>query len=388
MQTTDLRIALFSGNYNYVRDGANQALNRLVEYLLRTGANVRVYSPTTDTPAFEPAGDLISIPSFAIPFRPEYRIAYRLSDDVRRDLAEFNPNIVHVSSPDLGAQNAVKWARRHNLPVLASVHTRFETYMQYYGVGFAEPLMIAMLRWFYKKCDALVAPSESFADLLRSQGMNNDIGIWSRGIDRSIFNPDMRDMEWRRSHGFADDDLVIVFLGRLVMEKGLDVYCNVITELKNRGVPHKILIIGKGPARDQFAEKMADAVFTGFLAGKDLSRAIASGDVLLNPSVTEAFGNVTSEAMACKLPIVAAIATGNSDLVTHGKSGYLVPGDAITQYADHLQGYYDNPAERVAHGEAAYKESLKYEWDAINQAVADTYIRLISAHKATLAKTA
>ncbi len=386
MQTTDLRIALFSGNYNYVRDGANQALNRLVEYLLRTGANVRVYSPTTDTPAFEPAGDLVSIPSFAIPFRPEYRVAYRISGAVRRDLTAFNPNIVHVSSPDIGAQSAVRWAHRHSLPVLSSVHTRFETYMQYYGVGFAEPLMVAMLRWFYQKCDALVAPSDSFADLLRSQGMNDDISIWSRGIDRALFNPQKRDMEWRRSNGFADDDMVIVFLGRLVVEKGLDVYANVIRELQNRGVKHKLLIIGKGPARDTFAEKMPEAHFTGFLAGAELSRAIASGDVLLNPSVTEAFGNVTSEAMACQLPIVAAIATGNSDLVRHEKSGYLVPGDAISQYADHLQGYVENPKLRKAHGAAAYKESLKYDWDAINQAVADTYIRLIETHRKTAAQ--
>ena len=385
MQTTDLRIALFSGNYNYVRDGANQALNRLVEYLLRTGANVRVYSPTTDTPAFEPAGDLVSMSSFAIPFRPEYRVAYTLSSDVKRDLAAFNPNIVHVSSPDLGAQSAVKWARKHDLPVLASVHTRFETYMQYYGLGFAEPVMIRMLRWFYLKCDALVAPSESFADLLTSQGMNDDISLWSRGIDRTLFNPQMRDMEWRRSKGFADDDVVIVFLGRLVVEKGLDVYANVIRELQNRGVKHKLLIIGKGPARDIFAEKMPEAHFTGFLAGADLSRAIASGDVLLNPSVTEAFGNVTSEAMACQLPIVAAIATGNSDLVRHEQTGYLVPGDAIAQYADHLQGYVENPELRKSHGEAAYQESLKYNWDNINQAVADTYIRLIETHRKTAA---
>ncbi len=381
MQMSDLRIALFSGNYNYVRDGANQALNRLVEYLLRSGAHVRVYSPTTDTPAFHPAGDLVSLPSFAIPFRPEYHVAYRLSEPVRRDLAAFNPNIVHISSPDWGAQKALKWARQNNLPVLASVHTRFETYMQYYGLGFAEPAMIAALRWFYKKCDALVAPSDSFADLLRSQGMNKDISIWSRGIDRNIFNPQMRDMEWRRSKGFTDDEMVIVFLGRLVVEKGLDVYANVIRELRNRGVKHKLLIIGKGPARDTFAEKMPEAHFAGFLAGADLSRAIASGDVLLNPSVTEAFGNVTSEAMACQLPIVAAIATGNSDLVRHEQTGYLVPGDAIAQYADHLQGYAEDPDLRKSHGAAAYQESLKYDWDIINQAVADTYIRLIETHR-------
>ena len=74
MNTNDLRVALFSGNYNYVRDGANQALNRLVGYLLRQGVKVRVYSPTVAEPAFPPTGDLVSVPSVAIPGRPEYRL--------------------------------------------------------------------------------------------------------------------------------------------------------------------------------------------------------------------------------------------------------------------------------------------------------------------------
>src|SRR5688500_7203443 len=94
MKPDELRIALFSGNYNYVRDGANQALNRLVGYLLRQGAQVRVYSPTTDTPAFAPTGELVSVPSVPIPGRSEYQLGISLSPRVRRDLAAFDPNLV------------------------------------------------------------------------------------------------------------------------------------------------------------------------------------------------------------------------------------------------------------------------------------------------------
>src|SRR3546814_7378969 len=86
MDITGLRIALFSGNYNYVRDGANQALNQLVGYLLRQGAKVRVYSPVVPRPAFPPTGDLVGTPSLAIPGRSEYRVPYRMSGAVRRDI--------------------------------------------------------------------------------------------------------------------------------------------------------------------------------------------------------------------------------------------------------------------------------------------------------------
>src|SRR5438128_9758753 len=123
MDASDLRIALFSGNYNYVRDGANQSLNRLVGYLLRQGVQVRVYSPTVEEPAFAATGDLVSVPAVPIPGRSEYRFPLALPAPVKRDLAEFKPNVVHISSPDIVGHRAVTWARRNTIAVVASVHT-------------------------------------------------------------------------------------------------------------------------------------------------------------------------------------------------------------------------------------------------------------------------
>ena len=184
MQASDLRIAMFSGNYNYVRDGANQALNRLVGYLLRQGAQVRVYSPVTDTPAFQPTGDLVGVPSFSVPGRAEYRLSYGMPAHVRRDLEGFAPNILHVAAPDVLGHRAVSYARKRGLPVVASVHTRFETYPRYYGLAFLEPVLEGILRRFYRRCDAIVAPSDSMAQVLREQRMSYDVGIWTRGVDR------------------------------------------------------------------------------------------------------------------------------------------------------------------------------------------------------------
>lgn len=380
MEMADLRVALFSGNYNYVRDGANQALNRLVEYLLRQGAQVRVYSPKVDEPAFECAGELIGLPNIPIPGRGEYRFPLGFSTEVKRDLAQFVPNIVHIASPDMAGHRAVAWAKERELPILASVHTRFETYPQYYKMGFLEPVVEGILRRIYQRCDALVAPSESMADVLREQGMNDDIGIWSRGVDRDVFDPSARDLEWRRSLGIADDEIAIGFLGRLVMEKGLDVFADAITELNSRKVPHKVLVIGEGPAKEFFIEKVPDAIFAGFQRGGDLGRAVASMDLLLNPSVTETFGNVTLEAMACGIPVVAARATGSTSLVRDGETGRLVePGD-IAVFADVLEAYCTDHTLRKAHGEAGEVRARDFTWDAINSAVADAYLRLITDH--------
>ena len=377
MNTSDLRIALFTGNYNYVRDGANQALNRLVGYLLSQGAAVRIYSPVVAEPAFPATGDMVNVPNFPIPARSEYRFPIALSARVRRDLAEFAPNVVHIASPDTASHRAVTWARKRGVPVLASVHTRFETYFRYYNLGFFEPVMEAILRRLYRRCDALVAPSESMAQVLRSQRMNYDVDIWSRGVDREIFHPGRRDLAWRQGLGIGDDEVTVGFLGRLVMEKGLDVVADTIDELRRRGVAHRVLVVGDGPARQWFETRLPEAVFTGFQGGADLARAVASMDVLFNPSITETFGNVTLEAMACGLPVVAADATGSESLVDDGVTGRLIRPGAVHAFAEALRGYIENETLRTAHGVSGEVRSLDFSWDRINQAVADTYLRLI-----------
>jgi glycosyltransferase involved in cell wall biosynthesis len=388
MNLSGLRVALFSGNYNMTTDGANKALNRLVEYLQRQGAVVRVYSPVCDTPAFEPQGTLVGLPSMAIPGRGEYRMPLFLSRRIRADLDAFDPQVLHVSSPDFAARGAVNWARGRGIPVLASVHTRFDTYPRYYGLAFLEPPVKALVRSFYVKCDALLTPSESMAAVLREQRMGQDISIWARGVERDIFDPSRRDMAWRRARGIGDDSVAVGFLGRLVREKGLDVFAETIAELRRRGTAHQVLVVGEGPARDYFAQQCPEAVFTGFQGGADLGRAVASMDLLLNPSITETFGNVTLEAMASGIPVVAARATGSTSLVQDGVTGRLVePGD-VPGFADAVEAYIRDVALCEAHGRAGEKRSRDYSWDAINAAVASAYLRLIAERGGGVKKAA
>ena len=373
MNTNDLRVALFSGNYNYVRDGANQALNRLVAYLLRQGVKVRVYSPTVEHPAFPPTGDLVSVPSIEIPGRAEYRFPLALPAAVRRDLENFAPNLVHVSSPDIVGHRAVTWARKRQIAVAASVHTRFETYLEYYHLQSLEPLVRAGLRRFYHRCEIVLAPAESTAMILREQRMNRDITIWTRGIDRDQFNPERRDMAWRRAQGIADDETVVAFLGRIVMEKGLDVFADAIHAIEPLKMKHRVLVIGEGPARGWFEQQLPDAIFTGQITGTDLARALASADVFFNPSITEAFGNVTLEAMASGLPVIAAEATGATSLVHVGQTGLLVDGTDADAFAEAIVQYARDPEMRRRHGLAGLEIAKTMDWDTINSAVVRAY---------------
>ncbi len=375
MQPDQLRIALFSGNYNYVKDGANQALNRLVGYLLRQGVAVRVYSPTIAEPAFAPTGDLVSIPSFPLPGRGEYRVGLGLKG-VGNDIRSFDPHIVHIASPDIIGHRAVTWARRNRRPAVASVHTRFETYFRYYRMRWMQTVIEAALRRLYNRCAEIYAPSESMAAVLTDQRMSRHVHIWSRGIDGDLFRPERRDLEWRRSLGIGDDEAVILFVGRLVLEKGLDTFAATLAELDRRCVGYRALFVGDGPARPWIEENAPQGIFLGFQSGEALARAYASADVMFNPSSTETFGNVTLEAMASGLPVVAARATGSLSLVTHGLNGRLTTPDDVHESADALVYYLNDPRARAAAGSAGRDISRRFDWDTINQVLLDRYLAI------------
>jgi glycosyltransferase involved in cell wall biosynthesis len=369
-----LRIALFSGNYNCVRDGANRALNRLVAHLLARGAAVRVYSPTNATPAFPPAGEVVSVPSIGIPGRSEYRLATGFPPRLRADLEAFAPTHVHLSCPDILGGRAQRWARAHGVPTVASLHTRFETYPAYYGLHFLVPPIRARQRYFYSRCDRVLAPNPAMAEHLQAYGVPPErVRLWGRGVDHQLFRPTARSEKWRASRGYGPDDAVLLFFGRLVLEKGLEVFAATVDVLRSRGRPVRPLVVGDGPARDWLEERLPDAQFTGHLDGGTLGRAVASADILINPSVTEAFGNVNLEAMAAGLAIVSADVGSASALIEPGRTGLLVAPADPRAYADAAETLIADPHRRRMLGRAAAQASRAYNWPDILDAVIEAY---------------
>ncbi len=304
-----LRIALFTGNYNYIKDGVALTLNRVVEFLRARDVPVLVFTPVIERPALPSTTEIVPIPSFPIPRRPEYRLATGLPASARRRLAAFRPTLFHIAVPDLLGLRALMLAQRWSVPVLATYHTRYEAYLHYYGLGALKPLGKNYLRYFYSRCELVCPPSQSMLQSLQSEGIIEEGRIWSRGVESDFFHPRHRSQEWRRSLGFADDQIIVTFAGRLVKEKNTALLANVLRSLSERVPNVRALVIGDGPERGRL-QNSCPSVFAGFLHGDALARAYASSDIFLFPSATESFGNVTLEAMASGLPAVCADATG------------------------------------------------------------------------------
>jgi glycosyltransferase involved in cell wall biosynthesis len=192
-------------------------------------------------------------------------------------------------------------------------------------------------------------------------------------VDHGQFTPALRSDDWRRSFGYGREEPVLLFFGRLVQEKGLDLFVATVKQLQARGHAIRPLIVGEGPAHSWLEAQLPAAVFTGHLEGSALGRAVASADILLNPSVTEAFGNVNLEAMAAGLAIVSADVGSARALIENGRSGLLVPARDSLAYADAVEGLMRSPMRRRGLGLAASAASARFNWQDILDSVIAVY---------------
>lgn len=376
------RIALFAGAYNHIADGVALTLNRLVDYLERQNIPARVFAPTVDEPALDHAGTLIPVPSIPFPGRSEYRCSLGLTPSVRKELEAFDPTLLQISTPDLLGLQALRYGRSKGIPVAGTYHTHFTSYLKYYHLDLLEPMVWRYLRYFYQRCDYVYVPTTAITEVLRDHGIEDGFRLWQRGVDVDHFRPGRSSASWRRAHGIGPDEVVVAFVSRLVWEKGLDTYAQVIERLEQENVPHRSLIVGDGPAREELEARLPNTVFPGFLRDEALTQAYASSDIFLFPSDTETFGKVTLEAMASGLPTVCADAAGSRDLVQDGTTGFLCPPADVDAFTECVRRLIGNSSLRRRMGQAAFERAQEFAHDKILAQIVRHYDDILAARYA------
>ena len=374
-----LRIALFTGNYVHIEDGVSRTLGRLVGYLISQGHAVLVLGPTVENPPVEQPGRFLAAPSVPIPGRDEYRFTTGFPASLRAQVEAFRPDIVHLATPDPLGHRALTWARKRGIPAVATYHTHFLAYADYYNLGAARPLLRFIARHFYNRCREVYVPTREMELSLRDQGVTATIRLWPRGIELDRFSPSHRSDAWRADQGFTPDDIVVSFVSRLVKEKGPDVFADVVQRLQRDGLPVRALVVGDGPEREAMGLALPRASFTGHISGEALATAYASSDVFLFPSETETFGNVTLEAMASGLAPVCADAAGSRSLIDDGRTGLLCPprdADAFTAATRRLALDIEL---RASLGRAGRDEAHEYSWPAVLARMVSYYRSIIES---------
>ncbi len=375
-----LRIALFTGNYVHIEDGVSRTLGRLVGYLISQGHEVLVLGPTVDDPPVVQPGRFLAAPSVPIPGRAEYRFTVGFPSDMRAQVEAFAPDIVHIATPDVLGHRALTWARKKGIPAVATYHTHFLAYVDYYGLSVARPLLRFIARYFYNRCREVYVPTREMEQSLRDQGVTATIKLWPRGIELDRFSPAHRSEAWRAEQGFEPDEVVVSFVSRLVKEKGPDVFAEVVRRLQSDGLPVRGLVVGEGPEHEAMARALPRARFTGHITGEALATAYASSDVFLFPSETETFGNVTLEAMASGLAPVCADAAGSRSLIDAGRTGLLCPPRDTDAFTDATRRLAHDADLRARLGHAGRDEAHEYNWPAVLARMVSYYRGVLSEH--------
>ena len=206
---------------------------------------------------------------------------------------------------------------------------------------------------------------------------DSEVSVWGRGIDRSLFTPARLDLEWRRRHGVRDEEVLLLFFGRLVLEKGIGPFIETVKALQAKEAPVRALVVGEGPARAQF-DAVPASILTGHLEGEELARAVASADIMVTPSTTETFGNVILEAMASGLAVVSADAPNAREIIDDGETGLICPPLDTSAYVAAVTKLLAAPDLRHGIGRAAEHASRAFSWDEASESVALAYEKLLA----------
>jgi len=356
-----MRIALVTETYPPEINGVAMTLGRMVDGLLRRGHSLQLVRPrqsADDTAGAHGGIDQFLVIGLPIPGYSGLKFGLPAKGRLVRLWAQDRPDLVHVVTEGPLGWSAIAAARKLGLPVTSDFHTNFHSYCRHYGFGWLQAPMSAYLRKLHNRSDATLVPTRALARELDAEGYRN-LAVVSRGVDMELFNPGRRSAELRTAWGARDDSLVVIYVGRLAPEKNLRVVVGAFAAIRALRPDAKLLFVGDGPLRGSLQSSCPDAVFAGMRTGSDLAAHYASADLFLFASLTETFGNVTSEALASGLGVVAYDCAAAADLIIDGSNGRTVaPGDAqgfvaaavaLAGDADQLQQLRNRSAASVAH---------------------------------------
>lgn len=369
-----MRIAYFAGTMKPGQDGVTRVLYRWTEGLKEKGVEHMFFSPIIPEGSLQPV-PMIQVPSVTFPWYKEYRVAMPGARHFESAVREFAPDLIHINSPCSLGYAAVQFARRNDIPVVATYHTHFPRYARYYKVTAFETLMWNYLRRLYNQCDRVFVPSQPILEELAAQRIQPLVFL-PHGVDTDAFHPRHRSEEWRREHGLAGKH-VLLYVGRLVAEKDLDTLAEAYRMVRRDRSDISLVLVGDGPMRDALRALIPDALFLGYRSGEELSRIYASSDLFVFPSTTETFGNVTLEAMASGVVPLCARAGGAAGIITPWVTGLLARPRDIRDFAETITTVLDDRRRRMELSEQALLYARRQSWEAIIERLIAGYVEVI-----------
>jgi glycosyltransferase involved in cell wall biosynthesis len=374
-----LRVACVTETYPPEVNGVAITLAQVVEGLHRRNHEVQLIRPRQirDEGAGREHGfQEVLMRGMPIPRYPNLRMGLPAKGALVHEWSRHRPDIVHIATEGPLGWSALQAARQLKLPVSSDFRTNFHAYSKHYGMGWLHKPIMAYLRKFHNHAQCTMVPTEALRRDLVRDGFRN-VTVVSRGVDTARFSPHKRSRALRNHWGVEADDLVVVCIGRLAPEKNLSTLTCAWHAIRSVDARAKLVFVGEGPLRVQLQAEHPDAIFAGQRGGDDLAAHYASADLLLFPSLTETFGNVTTEALASGLPVVAFDYAAAAQLIRDNDNGALAPYADTSAYVRAALALAINRDLRKAMGAAARASVASLSWNAIVARFEATLCRVI-----------
>jgi len=370
-----LRIAVVTETWPPEVNGVAMTLAKLVQGLSHRNHDVQLIRPRqtkTDSPMSDSSLEEVLMRGMPIPRYPELKLGLPSKKTLVKTWTLRRPDVVHIATEGPLGWSALQAAKVLKLPVTSDFRTNFQSYSKHYGVGWLRKPIVAYLRKFHNATACTMVPTRELMRTLSQNGFAN-LKVVSRGVDTKLFNISKRDTSLRSSWGATDDTKVLISVGRMAPEKNLDQVLKTYEALKVTGQAFKLVMVGDGPLKDQFQKRYPEIIFPGMLTQSNLAAYYASSDLFIFPSQTETFGNVTLEALASGIPVLAFDCAAARDWVQTGVNGWLVAENNPEGFAAQAVTIFNSKDLLEKITQSTRQQVVHLDWDQIAEQVESVF---------------
>jgi glycosyltransferase involved in cell wall biosynthesis len=380
---TPLQIAVVTETYPPDINGVAHTLSKIVQALTSNGHTVCLVRPRHALHDFPKNKDNFSeylVQGFPIPFYKQLRMGLPAKKVLTRLWTESRPDVVHIATEGPLGWSALKAAQSLSIPVSTDFRTNFHTYSEHYGVGWLGGIIMGYLRRFHNAANSTMVPTSQLRKELVSAGFER-LHVVQRGVDTHVFSPMKRSNALRAAWGATKATTVAICVSRLAAEKNLHLVIRAFQALKLKQPDSKLVFVGDGPMLEQLKVDAPGAIFAGFRTGEDLATHYASADMFMFASLTETFGNVTIEAMASGLPIVAFNHAAAGEIIESGLNGILANSNDEAGFMDASIQLGQDSNMRSICALGARDKALQFSWESIVKKTEDVLYGVCATEK-------